>query len=106
MICGVLVGENFTVISSKTSRDDQRRSAQHCTVGPVGRNLKLRLHFLDATVDNLARIDASRAKCQQQYPGFDWLSSREEVETCLLLFISSYDRMLLNDLLMQHHKTG
>lgn len=64
-----------------------------------GRNSKLRLHFLDATVDNLARNDAGGAKWQQQYPGFDWLVSREEAETCLLLLISSYGRMLLKDLL-------
>lgn len=70
---------------------------------PVGRNLRLRLHFLDASV---ARTNASRAKWQQQNPGFDWLSSSEEAEACLLLFISSYDRMLLNELLKRRHKTG
>lgn len=76
-----------------------------CTVGHVGRNLKLQLHFLDATVDNLDRNDVGGAKWQQQYPGFDWFDSREEAETCLLLFTSSYDRMLLKDLLeMQFHK--
>lgn len=93
--------EFFILISSKGSHNDKRRSAHHRTVGHVGRNSKLLLLFLDATVDNLARKDGSRAKWQQQYPGFDWLNSREEAETCLLLFISSYDRMLLKDLLQR-----
>lgn len=79
--------------------DDQQRSAHDRTVGHRGRNSKLWLRFLDTTVDNLARNDVSGAKWQQQYPGFDWLISREEAETYLLLFIGSYDRMLLKDLL-------
>lgn len=61
--------------------------------------MKLRLHFLDATVVNLARNDVAGAKWQQQYPGFDWLISREEAEIRLILFISSYDGMLFKDIL-------